>query len=86
MANETNIAQSGTQPTGCPSWDNMGNRGDLPPFFRPTEEMKRGGFEVTFLTDGPRKETKNNFDSSARDLWFDILYDRKENDLDHQPN
>ena len=78
MANETNYAKSGTQPTGCPSWDNMGNSGDLPPFFRPTEEMKRTGFEVTFLVDGPRKETENNFDSNARDLWFDISYQGKE--------
>ena len=78
MANETNYAKAGTQPTGCPSWDNMGNSGDLPPFFRPTEEMKRTGFEVTFLVDGPRKETENNFDSNARDLWFDISYQGKE--------
>ena len=78
MANGSNYATSGTNPTGCPSWDNMGNSGDLPPFFKPTEQMKREGFEVTFLTDGPRKETENNFDSNARDLWFDVSYEGKE--------
>ena len=33
---------------------------------------------MTFLIDGPRKETENNFDSSARDLWFDVAYQGKE--------
>ncbi len=78
MANGQKYATSGTHHTGCPSWDNMGNSGDLPPFFKPTEQMKREGFEVTFLSDGPRKETENNFDSNAHDLWFDVSYEGKE--------
>ncbi len=78
MAMETNSATSGTPSSGCPTWDGMGISGDLPPFFKPTEDMKRNGFEVIFLSDGPRRETENNFDKNSKDLWFDISYQDKE--------
>ena len=71
--NETNQAESGTsQQNGCPAWDNIG-QGQLP-FFNPTEEKKRAGIRVKFMTDGPRKETVNRYDpkNPKPELWFDV--------------
>jgi len=79
-------ANSGTEQTkasetGCPSWDNWGADGNLlPPFFSPKEELKRQGFLVHFLHEGPRKETQNTFNPETNDLWFDIIHYRKAKD------
>ena len=60
--------------SGCPTWDSLGGNGggDMLPFFSPREELKREGFKVRFLSNGPRRETQNRFKEDARDLWFDI--------------
>ena len=58
----------------CPTWDKLGVGADLPPFFCPSEGLKREGFNVTFLTDQPRRETPCAFDSRNQELWFDIKY------------
>jgi hypothetical protein len=57
--------------SGCPTWDTLGAGMNLPPFFRPNEDMKREGFQVTFLSDDPRKETESSF-TDAKELWFDV--------------
>lgn len=81
--NETNQAESGTtKQNGCPAWDNIG-QGQLP-FFNPTEEKKRAGIRVKFMTDGPRKETVNQYDpkNPKPELWFDVeltIFDFKTN-------
>ena len=63
------------QPMGntCPTWEALGPDSDMPPFFCPNEELKRKGFAVRFLADGPRKETDSPFNSN-KELWFDVLY------------
>ena len=71
--NEKNMAESGTkEQNGCPAWDNIG-QGQLP-FFNPIEEKKRAGIRVKFITDGPRKETVNQYDpkNPKPELWFDV--------------
>ena len=75
--NETSQAGSGTDKnqktiTGCPAWENAGQ--EQLPFFNPTEEMKREGLRVKFITDGPRKETINTYDRNhpKPELWFDV--------------
>jgi hypothetical protein len=59
--------------TNCPTWDAFGQDSDMPPFFSPNEDLKRKGFTVRFLADGPRKETDSPF-SDNKELWFDIEY------------
>ncbi len=63
------------QPNGnlCPTWEALGSDSEMPPFFSPNEELKRNGFTVRFMTDGPRKETDSPF-SDNKELWFDIIY------------
>lgn len=58
----------------CPTWNQLGAGEMMAPFFNPKEELKRKGFKVTFLGDGPRKETENSFNPGTKELWFDILY------------
>jgi len=62
--------------TNCPTWEALGSDSEMPPFFSPNEELKRKGFKVRFLTDGPRKETDSPF-SDNKELWFDIAYQDK---------
>ena len=82
--NETNKAAEGTEksqlageqciPSGegeCPTWKKLGTPDQLPPFFNPTEEIKRSGFQVKFLADDPRRERESPF-TGNQELWFDI--------------
>ena len=57
---------------GTPYWDSIGE--NQLPFFNPTEEKKKEGLRVKFLTDGPRKQTINRYDpkNPKPELWFDI--------------
>lgn len=57
----------------CPTWEALGPDSNMPPFFSPNEELKRNGFKVKFLADGPRRETDSPF-SDNKELWFDIEY------------
>lgn len=75
--NETRRAGSGTDKnqqtiTECPAWEHAGQT--QLSFFNPTEEMKREGLSVTFIADGPRKETINTYDRNypKPELWFDV--------------
>ena len=70
---ETNPANAGTGHSYTPVWDGYG--GEMYPFLNIKEEQKRKGFKVQFLMDKPRKETPNNFDQSATDFWFDVVYE-----------
>ena len=83
--NETNAAETGTNSTAniavenelsntCPNWDKLGSREDMPEFFNPGEELKRAGFKVMFLRNGPRKESLNRFKEGAIDYWFDVMH------------
>jgi len=87
--NKTNKASEGTEQTqpasgeklpieegDCPTWQRLGTPDHLPPFFNPTEEIKRNGFQVKFLADEPRKESENPF-TGNQELWFDIEHDGK---------
>jgi len=57
---------------GTPYWDSIGE--NQLPFFNPTEERKKKGLRVKFLTDGPRKQTTNRYDPKnlKPELWWDI--------------
>ena len=57
---------------GTPYWDSIGE--NQLPFFNPTEERKKKGLRVKFLTDDPRKQTTNRYDKNnpKPELWFDI--------------
>jgi hypothetical protein len=72
MAQNTKQAETGTQPKRF--WDSIGSQGEMLPFFGPGQDLKRKGFRVQFLTDGPRKETQNQFNTNTTDCWFDIIY------------
>ena len=63
--------------SACPTWEALGGGLEMPPFFSPGEEMKHRGFQVKFLTDGPRKESPNPWDETGRELWFDIEHQGK---------
>ena len=75
MAQEEQTANDGTgrTPSGTPKWDSY--NGEMYPFLSLNEELKRAGFKVTFLTDKPRKETVNSFNTQLTDFWFDVVYD-----------
>ena len=45
---------------GTPYWDSIGE--NQLPFFNPTEEKKKEGLRVKFLTDSPRKQTTDRYD------------------------
>lgn len=70
--NEENKIEQKNLIEGTPYWDNIG--GEQLPFFNPTEDEKKEGIKVKFLTDGPRKQTENRFDPQKPkpELWFDI--------------
>jgi hypothetical protein len=73
-------AETGTEQEqnnqGCtPKWDEYSR--EMYPFLSIKEDQKRAGFIVTFLSDKPRKETQNNFDHTATDFWFDVIYNEK---------
>jgi len=55
-----------------PYWNGIGQ--EQLPFFNPTEEQKTKGIKVKFLSDGPRKQTVNQFDPNnpKPELWFDV--------------
>ena len=57
---------------GTPYWDGLGE--EQLPFFNPTEEKKKEGLRVKFLSDGPRKQTVNKYDPNKPkpELWFNI--------------
>lgn len=57
---------------GTPYWDGLGE--EQLPFFNPTEEKKKKGLRVKFLSDGPRKQTVNKYDPDKPkpELWFNI--------------
>ena len=57
---------------GTPYWDGLGE--EQLPFFNPTEEKKKEGLRVKFLSDGPRKQTVNKYDPDKPkpELWFNI--------------
>jgi hypothetical protein len=67
------LNSQGTSPT----WDRLGNNGDLPPFFNPGEEAKRKGFVAVFLCNSPRKETPSKYKPGMNQLWFDIQSDQQ---------
>ena len=70
---EIKQAESGTgQPMSF--WESIGSQGEMLPFFGPDQDLKRKGFRVQFLIDGPRKETPNQFNTDTTDCWFDIIY------------
>ena len=69
---EKNIGKSGDE---CPTWNELGDRASqMPPFFTPSEEIKRNGFKIKFLAEGPRKETLSPF-NGKQELWFDVEYE-----------
>ena len=57
---------------GTPFWDNMGDK--QLPFFNPTEQQKKEGLTVKFLTNKPRKQTTNKYNPNQPkpELWFDV--------------
>ena len=57
---------------GTPYWDSIGE--NQLPFFNPTEEKKKEGLRVKFLTDGPRKQTINRYDpkNPKPELWWAV--------------
>ena len=67
-------AAQGVTAGGASTWDKIGTGLDLPPFFKPSEELKRKGFSVTFLCNEPRKESDNIY-TQNKDLWFDVAVD-----------
>ena len=68
---EENIDKSGDE---CPTWNELGQSNQMPPFFTPSEEIKRNGFKIKFLAEGPRKETLSPF-NGKQELWFDVEYE-----------
>jgi len=72
---ETGTEQEQNNQIYTPKWDEYSR--EMYPFLSIREEQKRAGFRVTFLSDKPRKETQNNFDHTATDFWFDIIYNGK---------
>ena len=70
MEQDKNPHQNGN---ACPTWEALGPDSEMPPFFSPNEELKRKGFVVRFMADGPRKETDSPFNDN-KELWFDVVY------------
>jgi hypothetical protein len=57
---------------GTPYWDNIGDT--QLPFFNPTEQKKKEGLTLKFLTNKPRKQTTNKYNPNQPkpELWFDV--------------
>jgi hypothetical protein len=63
---------------GTPYWDNIGKK--QLPFLSLTDEDKKNGFRIKFLTDSPRKQTESRrFDENnpKPELWFDVEANNK---------
>ena len=72
---ENGTEQEQSNQNYTPRWDEYSR--EMYPFLNIKEEQKRAGFRVKFLSDKPRKETQNNFDHTATDFWFDVIYNGK---------